>query len=81
MPTDDHADVTHTLTTASRNLVDACAAQEIQRLVVLTVAGIDDPVFDGFPYYAAKRAAKEIVLDGPGRDLLDDERVIRAYLG
>jgi uncharacterized protein YbjT (DUF2867 family) len=65
MPTDDHADVTHTLTTASRNLVDVCAAQEIQRLVVLTVAGIDDPVFDGFPYYAAKRAAKEIVLDGP----------------
>jgi uncharacterized protein YbjT (DUF2867 family) len=26
---------------------------------------LDDPVFDGFPYYAAKRAAKEIVLDGP----------------
>jgi branched-chain amino acid transport system ATP-binding protein len=23
----------------------------------------------------------KIVLDGPGRDLLDDERVIRAYLG
>jgi uncharacterized protein YbjT (DUF2867 family) len=65
MPTDDYSDITRTLATASCNLVDACAAQEVQRLVVLTIAGIDDPTLDGFPYYAAKRAAKEIVLAGP----------------
>ena len=51
-----------TLVTASRNVVGACAAHEIQRLVVLTIAGIEDPTFDGFPYYEAKRVAKEIVL-------------------
>jgi hypothetical protein len=50
MPTDDHADVTHTLTTASRNLVAACAGPRIQRLVVLTVAGIDDPGSMGIPW-------------------------------
>jgi hypothetical protein len=49
MPTDDHSDVTHTLTIASRNLVDACAAQEVQRLVVLTIAGIEDPRSMNFP--------------------------------
>jgi uncharacterized protein YbjT (DUF2867 family) len=65
MPADHHSDITDTLATASHNLVGACVAQEIQRLVVLTIAGIDDPTLDGFPYYAAKRAAKQIVLDGP----------------
>jgi uncharacterized protein YbjT (DUF2867 family) len=29
-----------------------------------TIARIEDPSFDGFPYYEAKRTAKEIVLDG-----------------
>jgi hypothetical protein len=33
--------------------------------VVLTIAGIEDPTFDGFPLYEAKRVAKQIVLDGP----------------
>lgn len=33
--------------------------------MVLTIAGIEDPVFDEFPYYQAKREAKEILLDGP----------------
>ena len=33
--------------------------------MVLTNAGIEDPTLDGSPYYAAKRAAKEIVLAGP----------------
>jgi uncharacterized protein YbjT (DUF2867 family) len=65
MPADGHSDITDTLATASRNLVDACASQGIQRLVVLTIAGMEDPALDGFPYYAGKRAAKEIVLGGP----------------
>lgn len=52
-------------TTASHNLMGVCAAREVQRLVVSTMAGIDDPVFDGVPFFEAKRAAKEILLDGP----------------
>ncbi len=65
MPADGWSDITQILATASRNIVGACAAQEVQRLVVSTIAGIEDPVFDGFAYCEAKRAAKEILLDGP----------------
>ena len=65
MPADDCSDITDTLVTAARNLVGACAAQGVQRVVVSTIAGIEAPVFDKFPYYAAKRAAKEILLSGP----------------
>jgi uncharacterized protein YbjT (DUF2867 family) len=63
LPADDPSDIMNTLSAASQNLVGACALHEIQRLVVLSIAGLEKPVFDEFPYYAAKRAAKEIVLD------------------
>ncbi len=53
------------LAAASRNIVGACATQEVQRLVASTIAGIEDPGFDGFAYYEAKRQAKDILLDGP----------------
>lgn len=62
---DRFSDIGQNLTTASRNIMGACAAQDVARLVVSTAAGIDDPVFDGLPYYERKRAAKEILLDGP----------------
>lgn len=65
MPTDGRSGITQTVATAARNIVAACAARDIQRLVALTIAGVEDPVFDDFPHYEAKRAAKEIVLDGP----------------
>src|SRR5262249_25022922 len=65
MPPDRWSTITQTLATATRNVVGTCAAQDIQRLVVATIAGIEDPAFDGFPYYEAKRAAKELLLDGP----------------
>ena len=65
MPADGSSDITHTVATASRNVVGACAAQQIRRLVVSTIAGVEDPVFDGFPYYEAKRVAKQVVLDSP----------------
>lgn len=58
------SDVSQSLATASHNIVGACATQEVQRLVVPTIAGIDDPEFDGIPYYEAKREAKNILLDG-----------------
>ncbi|OBI16085.1 SDR family oxidoreductase [Mycobacterium sp. E2497] len=53
------------LVTASRNIMGVCAARDVQRLVVSIMAGIDDPAFDGIPYFEAKRAAKQILLDGP----------------
>ena len=65
VPTNQWSDGTETLTTAARNLVRACAAQGVGRLVVSTLACIDDPAFDGVPYYEARRAAKELVLAGP----------------
>jgi uncharacterized protein YbjT (DUF2867 family) len=65
MPSDGQFDIVQTMATAARNLMGACVAGEVQRLVVSTIAGIEDPVFDGFAYYEAKRAAKEILLDGP----------------
>jgi uncharacterized protein YbjT (DUF2867 family) len=65
LPADERSTITQTVATATRNIVGACAARDVRRLVVLTVAGVEDPVFDGFGYYEAKRAAKAIVLDGP----------------
>jgi len=64
-PPDGESDIVATVAAAARNIMGACAAGEVQRLVVSTIAGIEDPVFDGFAYYEAKRAAKEIMLDGP----------------
>ncbi len=65
VPDDGQPTVAQALATATRNVMGVCAARDVQRLVVSTMAGIDDPAFDGVPYFAAKRAAKEILLDGP----------------
>lgn len=64
-PHDGQPTITAALSTASRNVMGVCAARGVQRLVVSTMAGLDDPVFDGVPYFEGKRAAKEILLDGP----------------
>jgi dTDP-4-dehydrorhamnose reductase len=65
MPADDDGDVTGDITAATHNLVGACASHGIERLVVSTMAGIEDPVFDGLAYCTGKRAAERIVLDSP----------------
>jgi uncharacterized protein YbjT (DUF2867 family) len=65
-PNDDYFDSTaviDTLTAAARNVVGACTSQGIQRLVLLTTAGIERPVFDRDPNCVGKRAAKDIVLN------------------
>jgi hypothetical protein len=64
IPADDHVDATRTLIAAAHNLVGACASQGIQRLVTLTIAGAENSECDGFSYYAAKRAAEDVVLGG-----------------
>ena len=65
VPADRWSDIGQSLIRATRNVVGACAAHEIRRLVVSTIACIEDPAFDGFPYYEAKRIAREIVLESP----------------
>lgn len=64
-PADPWSSFVDRVATAARNLVGACSAHDIRRLVVSTIAGVEDPVFDGLPYCEAKRAAKKIFLDGP----------------
>lgn len=65
VPADDGCDLTETLTTATRNVVGACASQGVKRLVVLTIAGIEHPAFNGLAYYKAKRAAEDVLMNGP----------------
>lgn len=65
LPTDGRSAIAEALITASRNVAGACAARQVHRLVVSTMAGIEDPALDGVPYFEGKRAAKEILLDGP----------------
>ncbi|WP_407689072.1 SDR family oxidoreductase [Mycobacterium sp. HUMS_1102779] len=64
-PGDYRCDPAATITTATRNLVGACASHGVERLVLSTIAGMENPEFDGLPYFEAKRAAEEIVLEGP----------------
>jgi uncharacterized protein YbjT (DUF2867 family) len=61
-PADDTLDIEESLSAAAWNMLDACTSQRVQRVVLLTIARIDNPVFDNFPYYRAKRAQKEIML-------------------
>ena len=60
-PTDESMELVETLTTATRNVVEACVTRGVARLVFLSIAGIENPVFDDFPYYVAKRKQEEIV--------------------
>src|SRR3981081_1519414 len=49
-----HVDVADHLAPAYRHQVRGCASQGVQRLVVSTVAGIEQPVFHRVPYDLAK---------------------------
>jgi uncharacterized protein YbjT (DUF2867 family) len=62
-PPDESVGLHEVLTTATRNVVDACSAQRVGHLVFLSIVGIENPVFDDFPYYVAKRAQEEIVAE------------------
>ena len=67
-PPDDSMDWGEALTRATRNVVDACARQRVPRLVFLSILGVEDPAFDEFPYYLAKREQESIV-SGSGLDV------------
>lgn len=60
-PTDESMDWGEALAMATRHVVDACATQRVTHLVFLSIAGVENPVFDNFPYYVAKRKQEEIV--------------------
>ena len=60
-PTDESMELGEALTSATRHVVDACARQGVSRLVFLSILGVENPVFDNFPYYVAKRKQEEIV--------------------
>lgn len=49
------------LTRATQHLLDACAGQHIQHLVLLSINGIDHAGFDDFPFYRAKRVQEQMV--------------------
>jgi uncharacterized protein YbjT (DUF2867 family) len=69
-PQDDTVGLHEALTSATRNVVKNCAAQGVGHLVFLSIAGVEDAVFDNFPYYAAKRAQEGIVEDSPLRSTI-----------
>lgn len=62
-PPDETVGLHEALTSATRNVVQECAAQRVGHVVFLSISGVDNPVFDDFPYYVAKRAQDEIVVD------------------
>lgn len=64
-PPDDTLSLLATLTSAARNLVDACCKQRVRRVVLLSISGIENPALDGFAYYVAKRAQEQILKTSP----------------
>ena len=64
-PADETIGLREALTAATRNVVDACSSQQIEHLVFMSISGIENPVFDAFDYYVAKRAQEKIVGNSP----------------
>lgn len=62
------SDISRTLAIASRNVVCACATREVQRLVVPTIAGIENPEFDGIPLLRSQTGGEEHPARRPGTD-------------
>lgn len=60
-PNEPDTDPVRALEGATRNVVEACRAAGVEHLVFLSICNIDDPVFDEFPYYLAKRAQEQVV--------------------
>lgn len=60
-PTTASADLVETFAEATSRLVEACQQTGVARLVHLSICNIDDPVFDHFDYYLAKRSQEEVL--------------------
>ncbi|MGW9825884.1 uncharacterized protein YbjT (DUF2867 family) [Brevibacterium pityocampae] len=64
-PADPGADLVATFADSTRRLAEACEETDVQRLVHLSICNIEQPVFDGFDYYVAKRAQEEVLQSTP----------------
>lgn len=60
-PRDDSIGLYEALTSATRNVVEASCSQRVEHLVFLSISGIENPVFENFSYYLAKRAQEELI--------------------
>ncbi|TRV78503.1 NAD-dependent epimerase/dehydratase family protein [Streptomyces sp. 130] len=58
-PATGDADLVATFADATDRLIAVCKQVGVQRLVHLSICNIDDPVFDQFDYYLAKRAQEQ----------------------
>ena len=62
-PSDERLALQDALTAATRHVVQACTRAQVKHLVFLSIAGIENPVFDAFDYYLAKRAQERVVAE------------------
>ncbi|MFC4002654.1 SDR family oxidoreductase [Prauserella oleivorans] len=60
-PASSDADLVAAFVAATRRLVEAGKQAGVQRLVHLSICNIDQPAFDEFGYYLAKRAQEEVL--------------------
>ncbi|GLY71512.1 SDR family oxidoreductase [Amycolatopsis taiwanensis] len=60
-PPNESMEWSQALTTATRNVVETCSERGVNRLVFLSISGVENPAFDNFPYYVAKREQEKIV--------------------
>ncbi|MEV3861466.1 NAD(P)H-binding protein [Streptomyces sp. NPDC050095] len=61
-PADPAGDVVEAVAGATRRLLGAAREQGVQRFVLVSICTVEDPVFDEFPYYVAKREQEKAVL-------------------
>ncbi|WP_370591364.1 SDR family oxidoreductase [Saccharopolyspora montiporae] len=65
LPSDGGSGMREALAAATRNVVRACADQNVGHLVFLSILGIHDPRLAGFEYYAGKRDQEAELADSP----------------
>jgi len=72
-PPDERTSPREAIVTAARTLAGACSRAGVRRLVVLSIINVDDPGFDGFDYYVAKREQERAA-----REAFDGTVVVRS---
>lgn len=60
-PINPDADLVDTFRETTTRVVKACQQVGVNRLVHLSICNIDNPVFDEFDYYLAKRAQEQVL--------------------
>lgn len=60
-PVSSDADLVDTFRQTTTRVVEACQQAGVNRLVQLSICNIDNPVFNEFDYYLAKRAQEQVL--------------------